>query len=119
MGEVDNMVRSASLADSRPRMLRMPVIKTGPEDFSVGDVLRMTGVSDTTLSRYVRRAGVQTPRQGKKNHRYTEDEVKAILGEIAANIRCRQTRDRCCGLLANCQACPISRRSAGDLNCRS
>lgn len=94
----------------------MPVLAPGPSDYSVGEVLRMTGVSDTTLARYARRAGVQTPQQGKKNHRYSGEEVRAILGEIAANIRCRQTRDRCCGLLNNCGACPLAKRSAGDLN---
>jgi hypothetical protein len=94
----------------------MSVMAPVPQDYSVGEVLKMTGVSDTTLTRYARRAGVQTPLQGKKNHRYSGEEVRAILGQIAANIRCQQTRDRCCGLLADCGACPIARQSTKNLN---
>ena len=86
----------------------MTVIAGGEGDFSVGEVLQLTGVSDTTLCRYAKRAGVQTPRQGKKNHRYSGPEVKAILIQMASNIRCQATRQRCCGLLAKCADCPFA-----------
>jgi hypothetical protein len=92
----------------------LPIVNNSP-GFTVAEVLRMTGVSDTTLLRHAKQVGVPTP--GKKNRHFTEDQLRTLLGQIAANCRCRATRDRCCGLLADCKSCPLAHRLIDDRVC--
>jgi hypothetical protein len=54
----------------------------GARTYAVDDVCGMARVSDQTLNKYAKIAGVATPGRGKHNHRYTEDEVKQILQAI-------------------------------------
>jgi hypothetical protein len=50
--------------------------------YLVGDVLKMADVSDATLNKYARLADVTPPERGKRNHRYTEDEVRRIFQKM-------------------------------------
>jgi hypothetical protein len=63
--------------------------------YTIAAVLELAGVSDSTLTRYAKRAGVQTPQRGKRNHRYSADEVRAILQAIIDNTSERAMKERC------------------------
>ena len=68
--------------------------------YTVADVLEMAGVSNTTWNRYAKLAGVKTPQRGKRNHRYSADEVRAILQMIINKTADRAMKQRCQGALA-------------------
>ncbi len=70
-----------------------------PTGYTVARVLEMAGVSDTTLSKYAKLANVNTPGRGKRNHRYSTDEVRAILHTIIDQSSDRAMKDRCCEAL--------------------
>jgi hypothetical protein len=63
--------------------------------YTVAAVLEMAGLSDTTLSKYAKLARVDTPKRGKRNHRYTIDEVRRILQTIIDQSSDRAMKDRC------------------------
>ncbi len=72
----------------------------GVADYSIAAVLEMAGVSNTTLNRYAKLAGIKTPQRGKRNHRYSADEVRAMLQTIIDNTSDRAMKDRCRDALA-------------------
>ena len=63
--------------------------------YTIGAVLEMAGVSDTTLNRYAKLAGIKTPQRGKRNHRYSAEEVRAMLQAIVDNTSDRAMKERC------------------------
>lgn len=68
--------------------------------YTVAAVLEMAGVSDTTLNRYAKLAGIKTPQRGKRNHRYSADEVRAMLQAIIDTTSDRAMKERCAAALA-------------------
>jgi hypothetical protein len=84
-----------------PAPVNPPSTSTNPgTTYSVATVLEMAGVSDTTLNQYAKRARVKTPGRGKRNHRYTADEVRLILQTIINSTTDRRMKERCRGALA-------------------
>jgi hypothetical protein len=65
------------------------------QTYLAGAVAEMAGVSDTTLNRYAKLAGVPTPQRGKRNHRYSADEVRAILQAMIGKTSDRKMKGRC------------------------
>jgi hypothetical protein len=63
--------------------------------YTVAAVLELAGVSDTTLNRYAKLAGVRTPERGKRDHRYSADEVQLILQGIIKSTSDRAMKQRC------------------------
>lgn len=63
--------------------------------YSVADVCDMAGTSDATVHKYARKAGVNTPARGQRNHRYTGSEVRSILRAIIDHSGNCGTRERC------------------------
>lgn len=57
--------------------------------YSKADLREMTALSDTSLTKYTKAAGVNVPPKGTKNHRYTVDEVHRILTAV-----CDETQDQ-------------------------
>ena len=75
-----------------------PVAATSPKQpaaYTVGSVLEMAGVSDTTLNNYAKLANVNTPKRGGRNHCYTADEVRAILKTAIGTTSDGATKDKC------------------------
>lgn len=58
---------------------RTPVINA---TYSCNQVRNKLVVSNTTLNTYAKKAGVKTPGRGKRNHRYTHDDVCKILNSM-------------------------------------
>jgi len=56
---------------------------------------RMTGLKNNALNSYAKKAGVVTPGQGKRNHRYSPVEVSQILDAIIANATDRTIVAKC------------------------
>lgn len=66
--------------------------------YAVGALRDLIGLSNTTLNQYAKAAGVNTPRRGQRNFRYSTADVRAILqyiidttSESALRKRCRAT----------------------------
>jgi hypothetical protein len=74
-----------------------PVTNSGTpkQTFTVGEFCDLMGVSNGTLNKYAKRAGVTTPTRGKRNHSYTLDEVLVLLEFMASKSSAKDTRTRC------------------------
>lgn len=77
-----------------------PGAKKPDRTYSIAEVLEMADISNTTLSRYAKRAGIKTPGRGKRNHQYSDDEVRKVLQEIIDNTSDRATKKHCRDSLA-------------------
>lgn len=69
--------------------------------YTVGTLREMTGLENTALNRYAKRANVQTPARGERNFMYTRAEVRAILQTIIANTAEDALREKCKTALQN------------------
>ena len=47
--------------------------------YSTATLCMMAGVSNTTINKYAKHAGIATPARGRQDHTYTRDEAKTIL----------------------------------------
>jgi|GEM_PF-3592550 len=83
-----------------PAIAHAPTSTKPTATYTVAAVLEMAGVSDTTLNRYAKLAGIKTPQRGKRNHRYSADEVRAMLQAIIDNTSDRAMKERCAAALA-------------------
>jgi len=77
-----------------------PTSTEPPVTYTVAAVQDMAGVSATTLNEYAKVAGVKTPGRGKRNHRYSADEVLTILQHIIAITNDGAMKQRCQDALA-------------------
>lgn len=66
----------------------------------------MTGLKNTALNRYMDKAGVTKPERGKKNHRFTNDELQQILQAIVNNSTEQSTIKRAQDALDACEIIP-------------
>lgn len=71
--------------------------------FSVGDLCVRAGVSDGTISKYARIAGVVTPNRGGRNHRYSQADAVTILNAIVDANTNKQATQKCRQSLADIQ----------------
>lgn len=84
-----------------PEVARPSGATVSPKDadelatYTKGDVRRMTGLGDTALTKYTRDAGVDVPKRGTKNHRYSTDEVRRILIAVRDGAQDSVTKDKC------------------------
>lgn len=74
MRDLTNAVKAAHASNEQPAEA-----KSSANNFSVAQIKKMTGLSDTTINNYAKLAGVVTPGRGKRNHRYSETDVIRIL----------------------------------------
>jgi hypothetical protein len=63
--------------------------------YLVSDLRTMTGLRNTALNRYAKEAGVETPRRGKKDFRYSVEAVRKILARIAEGATEQRLKERC------------------------
>lgn len=68
---------------------------------TVATLLEWTTLSHTALNKYAQLAGVQTPRRGQRNFRYTWSDARKILETVIANANDRRIRDKCRAALGN------------------
>jgi hypothetical protein len=74
-----------------------------PSTYTVAAVREMTRLSNTALNRYTRRAKVATPGRGKRNHRYSIEDVRKILQTIIDSSSERKLLSECRKALQNLQ----------------
>ncbi|MCL2648122.1 MAG: hypothetical protein FWD61_14110 [Phycisphaerales bacterium] len=87
---------------SSPPSQPSPSTDTPPTvTYAVGIVLKMIEVHHDTLRKYAKLAGVKTPGRGKRNHRYSEHDVRKILqyiidhtSEYAMKGRCQKALEK-------------------------
>jgi hypothetical protein len=72
-----------------------------PRSLTVATLLEWTNLSHTALNKYARLAGVQTPRRGERNFRYTWADARKILETVIAKASDRRIRDKCRAALEN------------------
>lgn len=63
-----------------------PLREQAPAELSItiAQLREWTGVGNTTLNRYAKLAGVQTPRRGQRNFRYSDADARKIMQTILA-----------------------------------
>lgn len=66
---------------------------------SVAALREMTGLKNTALNRYAKKANVKTPQQGEKNFQYPAADVRAILEAIIASTAEDALRGKCSNAL--------------------
>jgi len=93
-------MRQTGAGDALSASAHAPTSTQPGTTYTVAAVLELTGVSDTTLNNYAKHACVKTPGRGKRNHRYTADEVRVILQAIIDNTGERAMKERCRDALA-------------------
>jgi hypothetical protein len=76
--------RLKARADLDPQ-LRAAASPQKETSYTVAALRDMTGLENTALNKYAKLAGVPTPPRGKRNHRYTSAQVRAILKTIIAS----------------------------------
>ncbi|MEP0846416.1 MAG: hypothetical protein HRF50_06285 [Phycisphaerae bacterium] len=69
--------------------------------YTVAALRDMTGLENTALNRYAKRAKVKTPARGERDFKYTLADVRAILQTIIAHTAEDKLRDRCKTALRN------------------
>jgi len=63
--------------------------------FTVASLRQMTGLENTALNKYAKKAGVKTPGRGQKNHKYSSADVRAILEVILENATEKKVLTKC------------------------
>lgn len=63
--------------------------------FMPGQIMEMFGISDTTLNKYAKRAGITTPGTGGRNFRYSIEQVREIGQAILDRSSDGAMRERC------------------------
>jgi hypothetical protein len=76
---VKSDVRAGAVLDSIASALSSSNRTDGSQVFTVAALREMTGLENTALNRYAKRAHVTTPGRGRKNHVYSATEARAIL----------------------------------------
>ena len=94
------LAKPASPGPAAALSAKAPASANPGKTYSVGVVLDMAAVSNTTLNHYAKLAGIRTPGRGKRNHRYNADEVRQILRAIIDSTGDRAVKDRCRHALA-------------------
>ena len=69
--------------------------------FAIAALREMTGLGNTALNQYAKRAKVTTPGRGQKNFRYSATDVRAILDTIIAYSSDTTVRAKCQSSLRN------------------
>ena len=62
---------------------------------TVAGLRQMTGLANATLNKYAKMAGVPTPSRGKRSHRYSIPEVRAIVQAVIAHTSEGAILNRC------------------------
>ena len=68
--------------------------------FTLLDLKELTGLENAALIKYTRMAQVRPAGRGKRNHRFTADEVKAVVQKIIEVSTQKLTRETCKAALA-------------------
>jgi len=63
--------------------------------YSVAELMEMTNLGNTSLNKYAKHAGVETPERGKKNHRYSTADAVTILEVILKHASYKKVKMRC------------------------
>jgi hypothetical protein len=71
------------------------VVSQRDRNFTKAFLRDKTGLGNTTLASYMRKAGVKMAKRGGRNHRYTRDEIRQILQQIAEETSEDGLRARC------------------------
>jgi len=88
------------------RLLARLVADNGPVDggetadeeqgrWLAGELRDLANLTATPFRNYVRKAGFDTPGQGKKNHRYTDTQARKILECVRNNCSEKRIKSRC------------------------
>jgi len=72
-----------------------PAVAGNGEGYTVAALRDMTGLANTALNKYAKLANVPTPPRGKRNHRYTAGETRAILQAIITRSSEADLVNRC------------------------
>jgi hypothetical protein len=72
-----------------------PAVAGNGEGYTVAALRDMTGLANTALNKYAKLANVPTPPRGKRNHRYTAGEARAILQAIITRSSEADLVNRC------------------------
>jgi len=87
-------IPAADEARSRPRTLETGDAKEGEPQpqkdeqpgFTIASLRNKLGIENTTLNKYAEAASVKTPGRGKKNHKYSHEDVIKICRYIIKNV---------------------------------
>ena len=78
-----------------------PASTPGDAGFSVAALREMTGLENTALNRYAKKAGVETPARGQRSHLYPAADARLILQKIINTSSEAKLRNRCQTALRN------------------
>ncbi|MGA3067662.1 MAG: hypothetical protein ABSF29_12535 [Tepidisphaeraceae bacterium] len=76
-------------------------VSTPSSGHTIASILEETGLSNSTINKYAKLAGVRTPGPGKKNHPYTSQERTQILQTIVGKCTKQTVITKCKRLLGN------------------
>ena len=99
--ELHRLTQRADLESCRPRQQTPPAEPAVPADagngegYTVAALRDMTGLANTALNKYAKLANVPTPSRGKRSHRYTAGETRAILQAIITRSSEADLVNRC------------------------
>lgn len=71
------------------------------EDYNTAALREMTGLENASLNKYAKQAGVATPGRGRRDHRYSKEDVQAILKVILSESSEKKVHQRCQTSLEN------------------
>lgn len=101
LGRINTGVRTIMEAQPTAALPADPASTPGDAGFSVAALREMTGLENTALNRYAKKAGVETPARGQRSHLYPAADARLILQKIINTSSEAKLRNRCQTALRN------------------
>lgn len=98
----DDLARSLSIRDQVEKSPETKLSAPAPAPgFTVMSLRSMTGLGNTAINSYAKKAGVKTPGRGQRNFQYPRQDVYRILQQIVVETAAPETNARCQRALRN------------------